>query len=75
MRTSRRMFCLMCPWLQRPGLLFPLALNWCWRNPGRIQWHDVQEWGVEGRGFSDTESYFDRLPGRAKGVVRMLSGG
>lgn len=34
------------------------------------QWHDVQEWGIEGRAFDDTEKYFDRLPGRAKGVVR-----
>ena len=35
-----------------------------------IMWHDVQDWGVEGRGFSDTLSYFDRLPQRAKGIVR-----
>lgn len=33
-------------------------------------WHDVREWGVEGRGWSDTERYFDRLPAEAKGVVR-----
>jgi lysophospholipase L1-like esterase len=35
-------------------------------------WHDVREWGVEGKGWpeSDTEKYFDRLPKRAKGVVR-----
>lgn len=33
-------------------------------------WHDVREWGIEGRGFEDTEKYFDRLPARAKGVVR-----
>jgi lysophospholipase L1-like esterase len=33
-------------------------------------WHDVRKWGVEGRAFDDTESYFDRLPARAKGVVR-----
>jgi lysophospholipase L1-like esterase len=35
-----------------------------------VAWHDVREWGVEGRGFDDTENYFDRLPARAKGVVR-----
>jgi hypothetical protein len=35
-----------------------------------LAWHDVREWGVEGRAFADTESYFDRLPGRAKGIVR-----
>ncbi|MFM7057538.1 MAG: SGNH/GDSL hydrolase family protein, partial [Planctomycetota bacterium] len=35
-----------------------------------LQWADVRDWGVEGRAFHDTESWFDRLPGRAKGVVR-----
>lgn len=36
----------------------------------KIVWHDVQDWGVEGKGWDDTEKYFDRLPARAKGVVR-----
>jgi lysophospholipase L1-like esterase len=35
-----------------------------------LVWHDVREWGVEGKGWSDTERYFDRLPARAKGKVR-----
>ncbi len=35
-----------------------------------IVWHDVRDWGVEGRGWNDTEKYFDRLPARAKGKVR-----
>lgn len=35
-----------------------------------MMWHDVRDWGVEGRGFDDTEKYFDRLPGRAHGIVR-----
>lgn len=34
------------------------------------KWYDVRDWGVEGRGFDDTAEYFDRLPARAKGVVR-----
>ena len=38
--------------------------------PAETTWHDVQDWGLEGRGFDDTEKYFDRLPARAKGVVR-----
>lgn len=33
-------------------------------------WHDVRDWGLQGRGFDDTGSYFDRLPGRAHGIVR-----
>ena len=37
-----------------------------------IRWLDVRDWGVEGKGWpqSETEKYFDRLPARAKGVVR-----
>jgi hypothetical protein len=35
-----------------------------------FRWCDVREWGVEGKGWSDTEHYFDRLPARANGVVR-----
>jgi hypothetical protein len=33
-------------------------------------WHDVREWGVEGKGWADTERPFDRLPARASGAVR-----
>jgi len=35
-----------------------------------LAWYDVQQWGVEGRAWSDTKRYFDRLPGKAEGVVR-----
>jgi lysophospholipase L1-like esterase len=38
--------------------------------PADAVWHDVRDWGVEGRGFDDTEAYFDRFPARAKRVVR-----
>ena len=38
--------------------------------PGDVVWHDVRDWGVEGKAFADTDGYFDRLPARAKGVVR-----
>lgn len=38
--------------------------------PADLIWHDLCDLGVEGRGFADTEHYFDRLPARAKGVVR-----
>jgi len=37
---------------------------------GDVHWHDIREWGVEGQGWNDTEAAFDRLPKRAKGVVR-----
>jgi lysophospholipase L1-like esterase len=39
-------------------------------EPGALAWHDVQGWGVEGRGWSHTERFFDRLPAKAKGKVR-----
>jgi lysophospholipase L1-like esterase len=35
-----------------------------------IAWHDVRQWGVEGKGWSDTARYFDRLPSRAENRVR-----
>jgi hypothetical protein len=35
-----------------------------------VQWHDLQQFGVEGRAFDDTEVYYDRLPARAKDQVR-----
>jgi hypothetical protein len=33
-------------------------------------WYDVRQWGVEGRGWNETEQYYDRFPVKAKGVVR-----
>jgi lysophospholipase L1-like esterase len=35
-----------------------------------IAWYNVQDWGVEGKGWSDTKRYYDRFPGKAEGVVR-----
>ncbi|MFO0907331.1 MAG: SGNH/GDSL hydrolase family protein [Isosphaeraceae bacterium] len=35
-----------------------------------VRWTDVRELGVEGQGWTDTKAPFDRLPGRAEGVVR-----
>lgn len=40
------------------------------RGSGGVDWHDVSQWGVEGKGWSETESFYDRLPAKAKGVVR-----
>ncbi|MCE5270359.1 SGNH/GDSL hydrolase family protein [bacterium] len=33
-------------------------------------WYDGRDIGVEGKGWTDTEGYYDRFPARAKGVVR-----
>jgi lysophospholipase L1-like esterase len=39
------------------------------RIEGDIAWYDVSHWGVEGKGWSDTAAYYDRLPAKAEGVV------
>lgn len=35
-----------------------------------IDWHDIKSLGLEGQAFGDVKAPFDRLPGRADGVVR-----
>jgi hypothetical protein len=37
---------------------------------GKTLWYDVVHLNVEGRGWTRTESFYDRLPAAAKGVVR-----
>jgi hypothetical protein len=32
-------------------------------------WHDVRDWGVEGKGWGDTQRYFDRFPSKAEKTV------
>ena len=36
---------------------------------GKTVWYDGQVLPIEGRAFNDTESYYDRLPARAKATV------
>jgi len=37
-----------------------------------VEWHDLQDWGVEGRGWTDQKRYryYDRLPAKAEKMVR-----
>jgi hypothetical protein len=35
-----------------------------------ILWSDIRQFGVEGRGWDDTENFYDRLPARAQTMVR-----
>ena len=37
-----------------------------------VSWHNAQDWGIEGRGWdsNEMESFYDRLPKRANGIVR-----
>ena len=66
MTTSRRHFLELVA-SSAAGLALPNALR---AQRMDVTWHDVREWGVEGKGWSDTKRYFDRLPGKAEGVVR-----
>jgi hypothetical protein len=36
---------------------------------GEVDWYDVQHLNVEGKGWTGTKAFFDRLPGKAEGVV------
>lgn len=36
----------------------------------KTAWFDIKNLTVEGKGWTETESFFDRLPAKAKGVVR-----
>jgi hypothetical protein len=35
-----------------------------------VHWTDLSQFGVEGRGWSDTKSFYDRLPAKAEALVR-----
>ncbi|MEX0775826.1 MAG: SGNH/GDSL hydrolase family protein [Phycisphaeraceae bacterium] len=35
-----------------------------------LVWYDLRELTIEGKGWQDTESFYDRWPARAKGTVR-----
>src|SRR5579864_2947773 len=40
------------------------------QTPPDLDWHDAKKLTVEGLGFRDLKSPYDRLPARAEGVVR-----
>ena len=40
------------------------------QTPPELDWHDAKKFTVEGLGFSDVKSPYDRLPSRAENVVR-----
>ncbi|MFL3001843.1 MAG: SGNH/GDSL hydrolase family protein [Cytophagales bacterium] len=46
-----------------------LAQNTSFLND-EIDWYNAIDIGVEGKGWTDTKRYFDRLPSKAEGVVR-----
>lgn len=50
-------------------LLSSLAAQQKGDDPNLV-WTDIRKLGVEGQGWQDTKAPFDRLPGRAEGLVR-----
>lgn len=57
---------------RRPVLAATLALATCVYAQGAAEttvWHDGTRLTLEGKAFSDTESFYDRLPARAKTTV------
>jgi lysophospholipase L1-like esterase len=46
-----------------------LAQNTSFLND-EIDWYNAKDIGLEGKGWTDTKRYFDRLPSKAEGVVR-----
>lgn len=42
------------------------------KTENNVTWYNVEDWGVEGRGWhaDDMERFYARLPAKAKGVVR-----
>lgn len=54
-----------------PGALATAVLpKLTFASNSAIHWHNVQDWGIEGKGWTDTSRYFSRLPEKAKDVVR-----
>jgi hypothetical protein len=35
-----------------------------------IAWYEPSHWGIEGKGWTNVQRYYDRLPSKAEGVVR-----
>ena len=67
-RTTRRTF------LQASAAVSTLAVGGWTRDDkqssDKLDWHNVEDWGLEGKGFDDTALYYDRLPARAEQKVR-----
>lgn len=40
------------------------------QNAVNLRWHDARELTVEGKGWTDTKDFYDRLPAKAEAVVR-----
>src|SRR4051812_13811968 len=61
--------------MRRAAFLASLLMLSHGAGPARGQevptrWHDVRDLIIEGKGWTDTKVFFDRLPAKAEGIVR-----
>jgi hypothetical protein len=64
----RRMLLILAMFLVAPTLLSASEL--AFTESGGVRWYDIRQLGVEGQGWSELASPYDRLPEKAQGVVR-----
>ena len=75
LRTFNRKFHFVVAWLAilaAPGVGFAADVEFqkAKASPdGKTLWYDCKDLTVEGKGWSDTASFYDRLPARAEGKV------
>ena len=74
MRSANHSLATRRTFLQASAAVSTLAFGGWARNdappPAKLDWHNVEDWGLEGKGFDDTALYYDRLPARAEQKVR-----
>src|SRR4051794_1946748 len=51
--------------LATPALAAPPA-----NPPTPLEWHNARDLHLQGKGWTDTQSFYDRLPARAQNLVR-----
>lgn len=68
MKNSRRHFLQKISTAAAASLVLPHKSQA--QDPSDVAWYNVQEFGVEGRGWTDVARYYDRFPSKAEGVVR-----
>lgn len=77
MKVAQRMTTGLCVFIQIAAAVSWLAAQPAASEPPRsdktseaLVWLDIGQFGVEGRGWSDTKTFYDRLPARAERMVR-----
>ena len=51
-------------------IAFIFGANGLYAQDSRVAWHEISNFGIEGKGWKDTANLYDRLPARAERIVR-----